>query len=351
MFEDIIKSARDGMDEKKDEVKNEVDSSSTIRIAVIGVGGAGCNCVNRMKRNGLKSAHTIAINTDARQLNIIDADKKILIGKTITKGLGAGGSPEVARKCADADASLIAREIGENQLVFVVAGMGGGTGTGAAPVIARLAKDQGAIVVAIVTYPFALERVRLKVAQKGIEELKKEVDTLIIIDNNRLASYAPNLPIDKAFALADSITGRAVRGITDTISFPSLLNVDFADVKSVMENGGIAFISLGEGSGPDKVNKVIQSTLDHPLLDVSYEGAKGALIHIEGGPSLTLGDAIKVGEGISEQFDENANVKLGARISPELRDKIRATAIIVGVHSPMMFSKEEDKGDPFNDLF
>jgi len=226
-------------------------------------------------------------------------------------------------------------------LVFLCAGMGGGTGGGAAPIVAEVAKESGAIVVAMVTYPFSLERVRLKKAQQSIRALVDVCDTVVVIDNNRLSAYAPNLPIDKAFALADSITTRAVRGIADTISFPSLINVDYADVKAVMENGGISMISLGEASGHDRVEQVVKNTLEHPLLDVSYEDAKGCLLHLEGGPDLTLGDAIKVGEMITQSFNEDAAIKMGARINPELKGTIRATAIITGVKSPYMFQKGE----------
>lgn len=333
MFDDIIKSAKESVGEEKS------DEFFHVRIAAIGVGGAGCNTINRMVREGIKSAKTIAINTDGKHLNMINADKKVLIGKTITKGLGAGGDIEIARKCAEADRQMLKREIGENELVFLCAGMGGGTGGGAAPIVAEIAKEQGAIVVAMVTYPFALERVRLKKAQQSLKALVDVCDTVVVIDNNRLSAYAPNLPIDKAFALADSITTRAVKGIADTISFPSLINVDYADVKTVMEKGGISMISLGEASGHDRVEQVVKNTLEHPLLDVSYEDAKGCLLHLEGGPDLTLGDAIKVGEMITASFNEDAAIKMGARINPELKGTIRATAIITGVKSPYMFQK------------
>jgi len=219
--------------------------------------------------------------------------------------------------------------------------MGGGTGGGAAPIVAKIAKEQGAIVVAMVTYPFALERVRLKKAQEAIRELTRECDTVVVIDNNRLAAYAPNLPINKAFELADSITSRAVRGISDTIMFPSLINVDYADVKTVMENGGLSMISLGEAGGHDQVTEVVKNTLEHPLLDVDYEDAKGCLIHLEGGTDLTLGDAIHVGELLTKSFNEESAIKMGARINPELRGKIRVTAIVTGVKSPYMFTKED----------
>ncbi|NYZ76967.1 cell division protein FtsZ [Candidatus Micrarchaeota archaeon] len=344
MFDDIIKAAK-GEPEASvpvKEAKAKDDEDITVRITVLGVGGAGCNCVNRIANSGIKSAKTIAINTDGKHLNMVNADKKVLIGKTITRGLGAGGDIEIAQKCAEADNALLRKEIGENELVFLCAGMGGGTGGGAAPTIARIAKEQGAVVIAMVTYPFALERVRLKKAQQSIRNLVQECDTVVVIDNNRLASYAPNLPINKAFELADSITTRAVRGIADTIMFPSLINVDYADVRTVMGNGGLAMISLGEAGGHDRVENVIKNTLEHPLLDVDYEDAKGCLLHLEGGADLTLGDAIKIGEGITQSFDENAVVKMGARVVPELRSTIRVTAIVTGIKSPYIFQKGED---------
>jgi cell division protein FtsZ len=352
MFDDIIKAAREEKSQSEvsePEAKSrtqETEDNASVRIAVIGVGGAGCNCVNRIYAGGIKSATTIAINTDGKHLNMIGAHKKILIGKTITKGLGAGGDTAIARKCADVDHELLKREIGDNELVFLCAGMGGGTGGGAAPVVAKIAKEQGAIVVSMVTYPFALERVRIKKAQASLQELVKVCDTVVVIDNNRLASYVPNLPITKAFELADSITTRAVVGISDTIMFPSLINVDYADVKTVMENGGLSMISLGQGSGHDKVVDVVKDTLQHPLLDVDYEGAKGCLIHLEGGPDLTLGDAIKTGDLLTQSFDETASVKMGARINPSLQDGIRITAIITGEKSPYILGKSAEPTEP-----
>jgi cell division protein FtsZ len=352
MFDDIIKAARDGREQPAQaDAKAELDNAS-IRISVIGVGGAGCNCVNRLHQSGLQSAHTLAINTDGKHLNMIGAHKKFLLGKAITRGLGAGGDLSVAKKCADADRDELRREIGENELVFLVAGMGGGTGSGASPVIAQIAREQGAIVVAMVTYPFALERVRLKKAQAALQELVKVCDTVVVVDNNRLASYVPNLQINKAFELADSITTRAVTGISDTIMFPSLMNVDYADVKTVMAGGGLSMISLGSAAGHEKVENVVKDTLEHPLLDVDYEGAKGCLIHLEGGPDLSLGDAIKAGELLTQSFDEGASVKMGARVSPTLKDRLRITAIITGVKSPYILGKasEPDRQAGGNDL-
>ncbi|MBI5046802.1 cell division protein FtsZ [Candidatus Micrarchaeota archaeon] len=341
MFDDIIKAARDTKESTVSAPEQKDMENSSVRIAVLGVGGAGCNCVNRVFNGGIKSATTMAINTDGKHLNMIQAHKKILAGRTITRGLGAGGDTNIARKCAESDREMLRKEIGENELVFLCAGMGGGTGGGMAPVIAEIAKEQGGIVVAMVTYPFALERVRIKKAQQSLQELVKVCDTVVVIDNNRLASYVPNLPINKAFELADSITTRAVTGISDTIMFPSLINVDYADVRTVMEKGGLSMISLGHGTGHKKVDDVVKDTLEHPLLDVDYEGAKGCLIHLEGGPDLSLGDAIKAGELLTQSFDSESSIKMGARINPSLQDSVRITAIITGVKSPYILGKSQ----------
>ena len=317
---------------------------SDIRILVIGAGGAGCNSVSRITKQGIKSAKTMAVNTDAAHLKITEAHKKHVLGYKITKGLGAGGEPIVARKCAEADLDKLREMIGENEIVFVLAGMGGGTGTGSAPILARVAREQGAIVIGVVTFPFSIERVRVKKAREGLQELMKEADTVIVIDNNRLLGYAPNLPLNRALELADEVAARAVRGIADTIVFPSLINVDYADVKSVMKNGGLAMISIGEGSGQDFVKNAVTNTLQHPLLDVDYEGATGALIHIEAGRKLTLGEAIQISEGISSGFSDDSSVKMGARVSDDYMGGVRVTAIVTGVKSPNLFGQGGTSG-------
>ncbi|MFH0927534.1 MAG: cell division protein FtsZ [Candidatus Micrarchaeota archaeon] len=330
MFEDIVAQAKSSSASVRDQ--SEI-SNDKIRISIVGVGGGGCNTINRMEHMGMKSARTIAVNTDNLHLQSIQAQKKVLIGRSITKGLGAGGFPEVAEKCIQASKNEMREILGENELVFLTAGLGGGTGTGAAPTVAEIAKEQGAIVVSIVTTPFSLERARVKKAEWGLERLASVSDTVVVIDNNRLASYAPNIPITEAFNMADAITARAVKGITETIMEPSLMNIDYADVKSVMEKGGIALISIGEGAGQDRVERVARSALEHPLLDVSYEGAKGALLHIEGGTGLTLGEVIESGERITEKFAHDANVKIGARLTAGRSDTISATAIVTGLKS------------------
>jgi cell division protein FtsZ len=307
------------------------DQDFTAKLAVVGAGGQGCNLVNRLYMNGIKSATTIALNTDANHLKIVHAHKKLLIGGALTRGLGAGGFPEVGAKAADASRDDIRKAITGNNLVFIAAGMGGGTGGGSAPIIAEIAREEGALVVAFVTYPFALERSRKVKADWSIDQLRKQADTTVIIENDRLLSYAPNLPIEKAFDLIDSIASNAVRGIADTITMPSLINLDFADVRTILGNAGTAMINIGYGYGTDKVEKAVKSTVTHPLLDVDLEGAKSALVHVTGGTGLTIQEATSIGEGVTAGLADNANVIFGSRLMPEFKDQIRVMSIITGI--------------------
>jgi len=350
-MESIIRSALGNRESEKAASASESDTmdNESIKIAVIGVGGGGNNTLNRLLAAGVKGAELIAVNTDKQHLNVIDPRaKKILIGKSITRGLGAGGYPEVGAKAAEVERATLERELANTHLVFICAGMGGGTGTGAAPVIAEIAKNQGAITVAMVTYPFALERSRRMKADEGIAKLRKVVDSVIILDNNRLVELVPNLPINDAFAVADEILAKAISGLVWTITQPSLINIDFADVRAIMADGGVGFIAVGEGKGPDRVRGAAESVLKNRLLDVDFAGAKGALIHISGGRDLTLGDAIKAGEFISEKMDEEANVKWGARLLPNYDGKLEIVAIVTGVTGASIMGKfgqpEEDKG-------
>jgi cell division protein FtsZ len=301
------------------------------RLAVVGAGGQGTNLVNRLYRSGIKSATTIACNTDVKHLQIIEAHKKLLIGKQITKGLGAGGFPEIGAKAAEQSKAEIREAIAGNNMIFIAAGMGGGTGGGSAPIIAEIAKEEGMLVVAFVTYPFSLERSRKNRADFSIAQLTKSADTTIIIENDKILSYAPNLPMEKAFELIDSIACNAVRGIADTITLPSLINLDFADVRSIMGNAGTAVINIGSGSGADKVEKAIHATVGHPLMDVDLTGANKAMIHVTGGASLTIEEATRVGGGVTQGMADDANVIFGARLEPDIRDEIRVMSIVTGV--------------------
>ena len=316
------------------------------KIAVVGVGGQGCNLINRLTTNNIKSAHTVALNTDLGHMNIIKANKKILIGREVTNGLGAGGFPEVAAKCAEVSKREIEDAIAGYDLVFIAAGMGGGTGTGAAPVVAKIAREQGSTVIATVTYPFALERSRKIKAEWGIDQLSKQADCVIVVENDKLLSYVPNLPIEKAFELVDNVTGNAVKGIADTITLPSLINLDFADLRNVVRDTGTAVISIGSGTGSDRVERVIKSTLSHPLLTADLEGAKGALIQVVGGSNLTISEATKIGAGLTEGLATDANVIFGARMVPELGDEIRVMSVVTGVKAKFGERRMEDASAP-----
>lgn len=307
-------------------------SSSGLKIVVAGVGGGGCNTIKRLMDHGIKSAGLVAVNTDRIHLDTIGQPaKKVLIGQSITRGLGAGGYPDVAHKAAELSRPDIQKVLEGADVVFLVSGMGGGTGTGASPIVADVARKEGAIVIGIVTYPFRIEKARLEKAKQGIEEMRKVCDTLVIIDNQKLLDFVPNLPIEQSFMVADEITARAVKGISDTLLQPSLINLDFADLRAVMSGGGISMIAVGEGKGIGKVEDVVKNTLDHKLLDVDPTGAKGVLIHLSGGPDMTLGDANSIGEKLTSEVDPHSDVIWGARMDASFLDRIEAIAIFTGL--------------------
>ncbi len=315
--------------------EDKLDDFGTPKIIVIGVGGAGCNCVNRIAHMGVQGAQLVAINTDKQHLSIISDDIiKVLIGKSVTRGLGAGGYPEIGAKAAEVSKDALMEVLKNVDMVFISAGMGGGTGTGAAPVIAEMSKAQGAIVIAMVTYPFALERARIIKAEEGLRNLASVADTVVVLDNNRLVQLVPNLPMQDAFKVADEVVARAVAGITETISQPSLINLDFADVRAIMSNKGLSMIAVGENKSVNKVQEAVADTLNNTLLDVDIGGASGALVHITGGPDLTLGEANMAGEMLTERVDPKATVIWGARIDPSFENRIQIIAIFTGVHSP-----------------
>ncbi len=327
-------------------------SSSEIKIVTCGLGGAGCNIVNRLLKAGVKGTEFIAVNTDGQHFKIIDERiKKLLIGKALTRGLGAGGDASVGAKAAEVDRHLIEEAFNGAQLVFLAAGMGGGTGGGAIHVAAQVAKEQGAIVVAMVTYPFQLERVRMAKAEDAIQKLRNYCDSVIILDNNQLVKLVPNLPMNEAFALADSVLAKAIGGLVWTITQPSMINIDFADVSSIMVGGGVGFIAVGTGNGANKVDAAAEGVLKNKLLDVDFEGASGALVHISGGASLSIGDAVKAGEIITERMAQTANVKWGARIIPGYEDKLEIVAIVTGVKGSSVVGRlEQKKAEAYSDL-
>jgi len=312
-------------------------------IKVIGIGGAGGNMVNWLYMKGIQGAEIIATNTDQQHLKMIEADRKFLIGKDITRGLGCGGFPERGAEAAQESIQLIKESLKDADMVFVCAGMGGGTGTGAAPVIAQAARDAGAIVIGTVTMPFKIERARIDKAEFGLQQLRKVSDTVIVIDNNRLVQIAGNLPVQQAFAVANELIATMIKGIVETIAVPSLVNLDYADVKTIMTDGGVAAIGVGASDTANRVEEAVKGALSNPLLDISYQGATGAIIHVSGGPDLTLDEISKVGELVTESMDEDANVIWGARVSEDMKGKLTVMTIITGVKSPWILGRPTEK--------
>ncbi len=300
------------------------------RLMICGCGGSGNNTMNRITHLGVEGAVTVAINTDKQHLDHTRAMQKLLVGRHITRGLGAGGDPSMGRKCAEAGRDVISKIVHNADLVFITAGLGGGTGTGIAPVVADEAKRAGALVVAIVTTPFHVERrQRMERALEGLETLRNTCDAILVLDNNRLLHYVPNLPLDEAFSIMDQLIAEIVKGIVETITLPSLINLDFADVRSIMENGGVTMMLYGESDrGPEEV---VHEALNHPLLDIDVDGATGALIHVTGGPYMTLEQASQVVELMTNRIASDANVIWGARQDPGFGDTIKVMAIITGV--------------------
>jgi cell division protein FtsZ len=315
------------------------------KIVVVGCGGAGSNTVNRLAKIGLEGAKTVVINTDSQHLKTIKAEKKILIGRTLTRGMGTGGDPNVGRKAAEQAMPELEDILRGADLVFVTAGMGGGTGTGSAPIVARVAKEMGAIVVAMVTTPFHIEQARVLVSEEGLVSLRTYADTSIVMDNNRLLECAPHLPLDQAFFVVDQIIAEIILGITETLTKPSLINLDYADIRTVMSTGGASFMFVGEGNMKNSPEKIVRSALKNPLLDVDYRGAKACLLHMTGGPDMTLKEAAAVAGALTQELDPGANVIWGARIRPNYAGKVKIMAIITGVKSAQVLGPKELVGD------
>lgn len=309
-------------------------------IKVLGAGGAGNNMVNWLYKKGVKGAEIIACNTDLQHLNMIEADKKFLMGKDITRGLGCGGFPEKGAEAARESMQEVKEALKGADMCFVCAGMGGGTGTGASPIVAQTAKETGAIVIGTVTMPFKIERARVDKAEFGLQKLRQVADTVIVIDNNRLVQIAGNLPVQQAFAVANELIATMIKGIVETIAIPSLVNLDYADVRAIMTEGGVAAIGVGASDTNNRVEEAVKGALSNPLLDISYEGATGAILQISGGPDMTLDDVNKIGELVTESMDAEANVIMGARVSDDMKGKITVMTIITGVNSPWILGKQ-----------
>jgi cell division protein FtsZ len=309
------------------------------QLAIVGIGGAGNNSMDRLEHlGGLNGVDRLAVNTDKLHLDSISCKKKILIGKSLTRGLGAGGSPEVARKAAELDREELRRLLEGKNFVFLTAGMGGGTGTGATPVVAEIAKQAGAIVVAMVSFPFEAERGRRDSALEGIQKLRETTDTVIVLENDKLVEYVGNLPVNDAFKTMDMLIATTIQGIAETITEPSLVNLDFADLKAVMAEGGVAVMLVGETKRAErKPEAVVESALCHPLLEADYRGAKGALVHITGGSDLTMKETTDIVDLLTYEVDPKARVIWGARISDDYNGKAKVMAIMTGVEPKWIF--------------
>jgi cell division protein FtsZ len=342
--------------------ENLVNSSKVAQIRVIGVGGGGNNAVNRMLQAGIKSASFIAINTDKQSLFLSHAAQRIQIGEKITKGLGAGANPEIGRQAAEESRDAIKESLKGCDLAFITAGMGGGTGTGAAPVIASIAKEMGILTVAVVTKPFAFEgRRRMENAELGIANLRKNVDTLVIIPNDKLTqNFSKDITVVEAFQRADEVLRQGIQGISDIIVFPSLINLDFADVKTIMENRGMAHMGLGIGKGENRTMEAVRQAVYSPLLETTIEGSTGLIINITGGLSLTMAEVQHAVSLVQEIVDPSAALIFGADIREDIEDEVQVTIIATGFDSKSekldtanrnFFAKKSNETNPAKELY
>lgn len=323
-----------------DKELEEILKRQAAKIKIIGVGGGGGNSLSRMKEIGIKGGEFIAINTDAQDLLYSNADQKILIGKELTKGLGAGSNPKIGGEAAKESEQEISKKISGADLIFVTCCLGGGTGTGAAPVVSSLAKQQGALTIGIVTLPFTIEgRKRVENSMEGLEKMESVVDTLIVIPNDKLLEFAPGLPLQTAFKISDEILTNAVKGVTELVTTSGLVNLDFADIKSVMLDGGVSLIGMGESDGEERAKESVQKAVQNPLLDVDISNATGALVNIIGGSDISLDEGKEVIATISEKLSQDAKLIWGAQISEDMGKSMRVLLIVTGVRSSQITGK------------
>jgi cell division protein FtsZ len=312
----------------------EVLAGLTTTIKVIGCGGAGTNTIARCIGGGVTGAELVALNTDAQHLLLADAPHKILIGRHLTHGLGAGSLPQIGEEAARESERDVREAVGRADMVFITCGLGGGTGTGSAPIVSQIAKETGALTIGVVTLPFSVEGfIRMENAEAGLKRLRETCDTVIVIPNDKLLDVVPNLSLNAAFKVADEVLMRSIKGITEMITKPGLVNLDFADLKTVMKRGGVAMIGLGEAEGENKAVNAVVEALNSPLLEVDITEATGALVNVTGGEDMTISEAERVVEEIYSRVDQNARIIWGTTVDPELKRNIRAMLVITGVKS------------------
>ena len=320
----------------------QVLAGLTTTIKVIGCGGAGTNTISRCLSAEITGAELVAINTDAQHLLLTDAPSKVLIGRHLTHGLGAGSLPQIGEEAAKESEQDIRSAVGRSDMVFVTCGLGGGTGTGSAPIVARLSKEAGALTIGVVTLPFSVEGlIRMENAETGLSRLRDICDTVIVIPNDKLLDVVPNLSLNAAFKVADEVLMRSIKGITEMITMPGLVNLDFADLKTVMKRGGVAMIGLGEADGENKAVNAVVEALNSPLLEVDISDATGALVNVTGGEDMTISEAERVVEEIYSRVDPNARIIWGTTVDPGLKRNIRAMLVITGVKSKQILGPSQ----------
>jgi len=348
----VIDEVKDANEEVQaiDRELEELLKKQSARVKVVGVGGAGNNTISRMREVGIKGGEIIAINTDAQDLLYTNADHKILIGREISKGLGAGSNPRIGAEAAKESIQEIKKKLEGGDMIFITGGLGGGTGTGAMPVVAEIAKKMGALTIGVVTLPFTVEgKKRIENAMEGLEKMEGLVDTLIIIPNDKLLELAPELPLTTAFKVADEILTNSVKGITELVTRSGLVNLDFADIRAVMSNGGVSLIGLGESDSKQRALDAVEKAINNPLLDVDISNASGALVNVIGGNDLALEEYKQVIEYIGDKLSPDAKMISGAQISKDMEGTVKVMVIITGVKSPQIAgerrSSEESRRD------
>jgi cell division protein FtsZ len=338
-------------EETQDEKIEKFAKMAAPSVVAVGLGGAGCNVITWAKERGITGGKTVAVNTDANHLRITKADKRILIGEKLTRGLGCGGYPEIGEKALNETANDVLKEISSANIIFMVAGLGGGTGTGSVVALAEALRSKFAgssfprLIVGVVTLPFDVETARMQVAKKGLDRLKSACDTVVVIDNNRLVKIAGNLPFREALGVANTTIGKFVKGITETITTASLINLDYADLRAIMSGAGVASIGIGEGLGEGRVEQSVEKALNDRLLDIEdVTKARGLLIHVAGGEDLTLFEVNHAAEIMKRSLPPKAKIIWGARVDNELQGGVSVMAVITGVESAFLRKREKRLG-------